>query len=150
MSDFGTFGKKHNRTLMRVINAVHAWVYRMTGGFVGGMLVGAPQLLLTTIGRKTGKRRTVPLLCLPHGPDLIVVASYGGQAAAPHWCQNLRANPQGWVQMGHHRWEIRAEQASEELKALMWPVFCRYYPTYEEYQSRTDRVIPLMVLKPIG
>lgn len=149
MSDFGTRGKKHNQSLIRFVTRLHVWMYRLTGGFLGGMIAGAPQLLLTTVGRKTGRRHTVPLLCLPNGPDLIVVASYGGCASAPQWCQNLRVNPQGWVTIGNHHWEIRAEQASEELKARMWPVFCRYYPSYEEYQSRTDRVIPLLVLKPV-
>jgi deazaflavin-dependent oxidoreductase (nitroreductase family) len=147
--DLGTRGKKHNRAVIRLVTAVHTFIYRWTGGFVGGLIAGAPQLLLTTIGRKSGQRRTVPLLCLPDGPNLIVVASYGGCAEAPQWCQNLRANPQGWVQLGPHQWEIRAEQASEELKEKMWPVFCRYYPGYNAYQARTDRVIPLLVLKPV-
>lgn len=147
--DVGTRGKKHNRRLIRLVTAMHTFLYRLTGGVVGGLIAGAPQLLLTTIGRKSGRHHTVPLLCLPDGPDLIVVASYGGCAQAPQWCQNLRVNPQGWVTLGPHHWEIRAEQASEELKQRMWPVFCRHYPTYENYQALTDRVIPLLVLKPI-
>jgi len=147
--DKGTHGKKHNRQVIRLMTALHTFLYRLTGGFIGGLIAGAPQLLLTTIGRKSGQPRTCPLLCLPDGPNLIVVASYGGCAEAPQWCQNLAANPQGWVTLGPHHWEIRAEQADDELKAKMWPVFCRYYPGYETYQSRTDRVIPLLVLKPV-
>ena len=147
--DQGTRGKKHNPRIIRLITAIHVFLYRLTGGVVGGLIAGAPQVLLTTVGRKTGLRRTVPLLCLPDGPNLIVVASYGGAARAPQWCQNLRVNPRAWVTMGTHHWEVEAEQASEELKSKMWPVFCRYYPGYEGYQAKTDRVIPLMVLKPI-
>ena len=145
----GTRGKQHNRRLIRVITAIHTFLYKLTGGVIGGLIAGAPQLLLTTTGRKSGKRFTTPLLSLPDGPNLIVVASYGGQAEAPHWAKNLMANPQGWVTIGPHHWEIRAELADEEMRARMWPVFCRYYPGYIQYQSLTDRTIPLLVLKPV-
>lgn len=134
--------------MIRLITRFHTFLYRLTGGVVGGLIAGAPQLLLTTLGRKSGRRFTTPLLCLPDGPDLIVVASYGGHAVAPQWAQNLVANPQAWVQLGPHHWEIRAEVASEELRERMWPVFCRYYPGYLDYQARTDRRIPLLVLRP--
>jgi len=145
----GTRGKRHNHTLIRWVTRLHVFLYRWTGGFVGGMIAGAPQLLLTTIGRKTGLRHTVPLLCLPDGADLIVVASYGGAPEEPQWCKNLRANPQAWVRLGTHHWEVQAEESSPERKQRLWPVFCRYYPGYTTYQGRTDRVIPLMVLKPV-
>ncbi|MBN9418358.1 hypothetical protein ABS71_07875 [bacterium SCN 62-11] len=145
----GTRGKKHNRRVIRWITSFHTFLYRISNGVIGGLFAGAPQMLLTTTGRKSGKRFTTPLLTLPDGPNLIVVASYGGQAEAPHWAKNLIANPQGWVQIGPHHWEIRAEVASEELRDRMWPVFCRYYPGYVKYQKLTDRKIPLLVLKPI-
>lgn len=144
----GTRGQRHNRTLIRAVTSFHTFLYRLTGGFLGGLIAGAPQLLLTTIGRKSGRRFTVPLLSLPHGADLIVVASYGGCAQAPQWAQNLAANPQGWVQLGPHHWEIQARLADPELQKEMWPVFCRYYPGYVQYQERTDRPIPLIVLRP--
>lgn len=147
--DQGSWGKRQNHSLIRWVTRFHTFLYRLTNGFIGGLIAGAPQLLLTTIGRKSGKRHTVPLLCLPDGANLIVVASYGGAIEAPQWCRNLRVNPQGWVTLGPHHWEIRAEVADEELKAKMWPVFCRYYPGYITYQSRTDRVIPLLILKPV-
>lgn len=128
---------------------MHTWLYRATSGLFGGLLSGAPQLLLTTIGRKSGRHHTTPLLCLPDGPHLIVVASYGGQATAPHWAQNLMANPQAWVQLGPHHWEVRAELVDSTDRDRLWPVFCRYYPGYLAYQKRTDRQIPLLRLTPL-
>lgn len=144
----GTRGKVHNRSLIRLVTWIHRQLYQWSGGFIGGLIAGAPQLLLTTVGRKSGRHFTVPLLCLPYGADLVVVASYGGCAEAPQWWKNLQVNPRGWVQLGRHRWEIHAEKASEELKSELWPVFCQYYPGYLEYQDRTDRTIPLIVLRP--
>ena len=73
-----TRGKRHNHTIIRWITKIHTFLYRITSGVVGGLFAGAPQLLLTTTGRKSGKRFTTPLLCLPDGPDLVVVASYVG------------------------------------------------------------------------
>lgn len=147
--EIGTRGKRHNHRIVRLITAMHTYLYRLTGGVVGGLVSGAPQLLLTTIGRKSGRRFTCPLLSLPDGPNLVVVASYGGQAKPPHWARNLMANPQGWVQIGQHHWEIRAELGDPELRERLWPVFCQYYPGYEAYQKKTDRTIPLLVLKPL-
>lgn len=147
--EVGTRGVRHNPRIIRLITGLHSFLYRLTSGVVGGLISGAPQLLLTTIGRKSGKRFTTPLLSLPDGPHLVVVASYGGQAKPPHWARNLMANPQGWVQIGQHHWEVRAQLASAEERERLWPVFCHYYPGYLDYQSKTDRVIPLLILKPL-
>lgn len=138
-----------HKSLIRLTTRLHIFVYRLTGGSVGGLLSGLPNLLLTTVGRKTGQRRTTPLFYLPDGDRFIVVASYGGNPKAPAWWTNLLANPTGWVQVGHRHFEVRAHQAEPELKARLWPVFVRHYPEYETYQGRTDRVIPLVVLEPI-
>ena len=133
--------------MLRLVTRLHIALYRLTGGVVGGMISGVPNLLLTTIGRISGKEHTTPLFYLPDGPDLVLVASYGGSPQEPHWWRNLRANPHAEVVVGPHRWKVYADQGSEELKARLWPVFCRYYPDYQVYQDRTDRVIPLVVLK---
>ncbi len=147
--EVGTRGKRHNRNFIRLTTSFHTLLYRLTRGFVGGLITGAPQLLLTTIGRKSGRKFTTPLLFLPDGPNLVVVASYGGQAKPPQWARNLLANPQGWVEVGQHHWEIRAEVGDPVLRERLWPVFCQYYSGYLTYQSRTDRTIPLLVLKPL-
>ena len=141
-------GYTFNRSLIRAITGLHKLLYRATGGVVGGLMEGVPNLLLTTTGRKSGRQFTTPLLYLPDGPDFVVVASYGGNPRDPQWWQNLKANPKGKVQVGRKQWEVRAAQASEETKQRLWPVFCRHYPAYLQYQARTDRVIPLVVLTP--
>ena len=79
-----------------------------------------------------------------------MVGSFGGHPKDPQWWQNLQANQQGWVQAGNHHWQVTAELASPELKEEYWKAFCRYYPGYLQYQANTDRVIPLVVLKPVG
>lgn len=146
--EVGTRGKRHNHSLIRWVTAFHTFLYRVSGGWLGGLIYGAPQLLLTHVGRKSGRRFTSPLLCLPDGPDLVVVASYGGQARAPQWAYNLMERPEAEVQLGHHHWKVRAEIADEATRERLWPVLCRYYPGYIDYQKRTDRIIPLFVLKP--
>lgn len=137
-----------NRTLIRVITSLHKAIYRLTGGAVGGMMGGLPNLLLTTTGRKSGRQFTTPLLYLPDGADFVVVASYGGNPRDPQWWQNLKVKPDAQVQVGSQLWSVRATEAGHQLKQKLWPVFCRHYPGYLQYQSRTDRVSPLVVLTP--
>ncbi|MGE0494509.1 MAG: nitroreductase family deazaflavin-dependent oxidoreductase [Vulcanimicrobiota bacterium] len=136
------------RSLVRLVTRFHMLVYRATGGVVGGLIAGVPNLLLTTVGRKSGIQHTTPLFYLPDGDRFIVVASYGGNPNDPAWWKNLQKNPQGWVEIGSQRMAVTAHQADDELKRKMWPVFVRHYPAYNDYQARTDRVIPLVVLKP--
>ncbi|MBX3166623.1 MAG: nitroreductase family deazaflavin-dependent oxidoreductase [Candidatus Eremiobacteraeota bacterium] len=133
--------------IFRYTGRLHCWLYRLTSGVFTGLASGTPVLLLTTTGRKSGRHFTTPLLFLPDREDLVVVASYAGRDQDPQWWKNLQAHPEGSVQVGPHRWRVRAEPASEELKKHLWPVFCRYYPQYQEYQKKTSRVIPLVVLK---
>ncbi len=132
--------------LFRYTGRLHCWLYRVTGGVFTGLASGTPVLLLTTTGRKSGRYYTTPLLFLPDGPDLVVVASYAGRDVDPDWWKNLQANPKARVQVGTHHWRVEANQAGEEDKARLWPVFCRYYPPYQKYQSKTSRVIPLIRL----
>lgn len=137
------------RWLLRWITRTHIFLYRLSKGTVGGLIAGVPNLLLTTVGRRSGRHFTTPLFYLPEGERLIVVASYGGSPEEPQWWKNLQASGRGWVEVGPHRWEVSAERAPEELKERLWPVFCRHYPTYADYQRRTERVIPLVILTPV-
>ena len=137
------------KSLVRLSARMHITMYRMTGGLVGGLISGMPNLLLTTTGRKTGKKRTTPLFFLPDRGNFVVVASYGGNPKPPLWWKNLQASDIGWVEVGNRTFEVRASEASEELKEILWPVFARHYPGYDSYQARTDRIIPLVVLEPV-
>ena len=105
-------GRIYNRpiaTLQRVANGLHNSLYRATGGRIGGGIPGSgPVLLLTTNGRKTGRERTVPLLYLHDGEDIVLVASNGGTATHPTWWLNLKANPLATVEVGNRRLRVRA------------------------------------------
>lgn len=122
-------------------------LYRATGGRVGGkFLAGEPLLLLTTIGRTTQKKRTLPLIYLEDGERLVVVASKGGSPDHPDWYKNLVTEPRVDVQVGA-RVEARiASTADAATRADLWPKLCALYPPYADYQSVTDREIPVVLL----
>jgi deazaflavin-dependent oxidoreductase (nitroreductase family) len=131
-----------------VATKLHTFVYRVTGGRLGGRMVGAPVLLLTTTGRKTGKQRTSPLLYLEDGEDLVIVASNGGAPRHPTWWLNLRADPEASVEIGNRKLRVRAEEASPEEKERLWTRLVAMYGPYESYRRRTDRDIPVVILRP--
>jgi F420H(2)-dependent quinone reductase len=132
------------------MSRVNTWVYRLTGGKVGGRWTyGAPVMLLTMTGRKSGQRRTTPLLYLRDGDSIVTVASKGGSAHHPKWLLNLRANPECEVEVGRERRRMRARIATAEEKQKYWPQLVGIYPDYDVYQQRTDRDIPVVVLTPV-
>ncbi len=133
----------------RAATRLHSFVYRATGGKVGGQLVGSPVLLLVTTGRKTGERRTSPLLYLEDGENLVLVASNGGAPVHPAWYLNLRAKPEAAVEILGREVRVRAEEASPEEKERLWPRLVAMYSDYETYRRRTDRDIPVVVLHPV-
>ena len=128
---------------------IHASVFRATGGRIGGRMVGSPVLLLVTTGRKSGQRRTTVLLYLEDGGRYVIVASNGGTATHPMWWLNLQADPEVTVEVGGRKTHVRATEARGEEKARLWQRLVRMYPSYEDYQKRTDREIPVVILEPI-
>lgn len=134
--------------IVRAAATLHRWVYRRTGGRVGGRIARSPVLLLTTTGRRTGKARTTPLLYLGDGDRLVIVASYGGDDRAPAWYRNLEANPEVTVEVGRSRRRMHAEDASGEERVRLWERLTRMYPPYDDYQARTSRRIPVVILTP--
>ena len=134
---------------MRVASAINVRVYRLSGGkLLGRFRSGAPVCLLTTKGRKSGPPRTVPLLYLKEGDDLIVVASQGGAPQHPAWYLNLEAEPMAEVEIGHRRVPIVARRVAEHERTELWPRLVKFYPPYDEYQRRTTRPIPVIRLSP--
>jgi deazaflavin-dependent oxidoreductase (nitroreductase family) len=127
----------------------HAVIYRASGGKVAGRMFNSPVLLLITTGRKTGKERTTPLLYLEDGENLVVVASVGGAPKHPAWYWNLKANPEAWVQIKDQTLRVRAQEAKSEEKRRLWARLVEMYPPYESYQRRTEREIPVLVLRPL-
>ena len=125
----------------------HVAAYRLSKGRIGGKLGRAPILLLHHVGRKTGAKRVSPLLYLPDGDDMVVVASMGGSDKHPSWWINLRAKPETIVEVGGEKRAVVAEQASPDEKARLWPRLVEMYPSYGTYQSRTNREIPVVILR---
>jgi deazaflavin-dependent oxidoreductase (nitroreductase family) len=130
------------------ITDLNTWVYRRSGGRLGGAFDSAPVLLLHHVGRKSGEARVAPLIYLPDGDDLVIVASYGGAPKNPAWYHNLRAAPETTVELGRERRPVLAHVATPEERARLWPTLVDLYPAFDTYQDRTGgREIPLVVLK---
>jgi len=147
-----TRGRPYNRpiaTVQKLATKLHSSIFRATDGKIGGTLAGGPVLLLVTTGRKTGQRRTTPLLYLMDGDRYVIVASNGGAPKDPVWWLNLKANPEATVEVGDRTLRVCAEAASPEEKARLWPGLVKMYGGYEGYQRKTDRTIPVAILHPI-
>ena len=125
----------------------HVLVYRLSGGRVAGSYRGSPVLLVDHVGRKSGKRHTSPLIYARAGDDLVIVASKGGSKKHPMWWLNLKEHPETTVQVGSERRKVRARRATAEEKERLWPVVVDVYAPYEEYQRKTDRDIPVILLE---
>jgi deazaflavin-dependent oxidoreductase (nitroreductase family) len=138
--------------LLGRLMGLHTLAYRATGGIIGHRIPGAfSMLLLDHVGAKSGRRRTSPLLYLPDGDDLVIVASKGGHPKHPAWYYNLRANPVTTVQVGSEKQRVRARVAGPEERQRLWPKLVELYGPYADYQRRADRVdreIPLVILEP--
>ena len=132
----------------RILGTVHKSIYRLTGGKVGGRLGKLPVLLLTTIGRKSGRPRTQPLVYTRVGDGYAVIASKGGAPRNPLWYLNLRANPLAEVTVGRETRRVLARDAQGEERERLWRSLADLYPGYERYAQRTSRQIPVVVLEP--
>jgi deazaflavin-dependent oxidoreductase (nitroreductase family) len=133
----------------RILSPLDPLVYRLTGGrFTAAGPPTIPQIILTTTGRKSGKRRSVQLGVLRDGKEYFVVASNFGQSNHPAWAYNLDAEPKATVTDGAHEVAVRAERLSAEEKALVWPRLEAVVPQYRVYITRTDRDIRVFRLRP--
>ena len=137
------------RLALKLGSSAHAGVYRATGGKLFGRMGKSPILLLNTVGRKTGRKRTSPLLYVMDGEDFVIIASKGGAAAHPAWYLNLRANPEATVEIGDREVQVEAEVADPEEKTRLWQKMVEMYPAYDDYQRKTGREIPLLILHPV-
>ena len=120
----------------------YLWDASLGGG--KGMIA---TLLLTTVGRKSGRELTMPLIFGQSGRDYVVVASKGGAPSHPAWYLNLEAEPKVHVQVKADKFTARAHTANAQERAALWPKMVEIYGPYAEYQKKTDREIPVVVLK---
>jgi len=127
----------------------HRVVYEATRGRIGHRFPGAPpMLLLDHVGAKSGTRRTTPLVYVTDGADLVIVASKGGNPKHPAWFHNLRAHPDTAVLVGSERRPVHARVAGPDERPRLWAKAVETYGGYRDYQERTEREIPLVVLEP--
>lgn len=129
--------------------ALHVFVYRLTGGRIGGKMWGAPVMLLTTLGRRSGKYRTTPVLFLQKEHDWVIVASNVGRPKNPTWYYNLKEDPTLTIRVRDQVMKAHAREASADETEQLWPSLAKMYLAYSDYQKKTSRRIPVLVLEPI-
>jgi deazaflavin-dependent oxidoreductase (nitroreductase family) len=135
--------------VLRHVMGLHATVYKVSGGRIGHKLPGVPPtLLLDHVGAKSGTDRTTPLTYLADGDDFVIVASKGGYPKNPAWFHNLRANPDTTVQIGSEHRPVHARVANPDERTRLWPKVVAIHSGYADYQERTEREIPLVILEP--
>jgi F420H(2)-dependent quinone reductase len=135
-------------TGLRWTGRLNVPVYRLSGGRLLGRVNRAPVLLLTTIGRRSGRRRTAPVVYLADGGNYVVIGSNAGHGRPPAWSLNLKANPEAEVEVGRDRRSVRARVAAGEERADLWRRHNEQYSGFDEYEARTDRDIAVFVLEP--
>lgn len=134
--------------LLTTLWRLHRLWYRLSDGRLGAKFQGWDVLLLTTKGRKSGTPRSVTLNCFPQGDALVVIGSNAGGDRDPLWWQNLKAHPDAKVQIGPKRLAVRAREAEDTERQLLWARIVERDPSYAEYERRTKRRIPVVVLEP--
>jgi F420H(2)-dependent quinone reductase len=145
--------ERFGTAFIRVVSGFNAWLFRRSKGRFGATMPGSggvPVCLLTTTGVKTGQPRTVALLYLRDGDDVVVVASKGGMSKNPQWYGNLVAHPEVTVEIGPDRSQMIAHTATPDEKTRLWPMLVGMYKSYDDYQARTEREIPVIVCSPAG
>ena len=135
---------------MKWTGRANTWIYRRSNGKLGGTVQNAPVALLTTTGRKTGQPRVSPLLYLRDGDRVILGASRAGSDKHPLWYLNLKANPDVSLQIKDEVLHLRARDATAEERKDYWPKLVAMYPNFDDYQTWTDRTIPIVICNPAG
>jgi deazaflavin-dependent oxidoreductase (nitroreductase family) len=124
--------------------------FRANEGKVGGPFEGAPVLLLTTTGAKSGQQRTTPVMYLPDGGRMVVFASKGGAPSNPAWYHNLLAHPSAKVEVGSDAVDVNAVVTSGEERERLFRDQAERYPQFADYAQKTTREIPVVALEPAG
>ncbi|MEY2567971.1 MAG: hypothetical protein QOE35_2500 [Actinomycetota bacterium] len=136
-------------TIARLVNILHRTLFTASKGRIAGTGFGMPVLMLTTTGRKSGQKRSTMLTSpLQDGDKVVIIASYGGDHRHPAWFLNLRDNPDVEITMGGETRKMRAHVAGGDERAELWPRVTKDHSNYADYQTKTDREIPVVVLEP--
>lgn len=132
-----------------LLGAEHIRRYRETNGEVGYLWNGAPCLILTTKGRRSGQARDTALICNFDGDSCVIVGSMGGAPKHPQWYLNLTADPNVTAQVKGERFAATARTADGAERDRLWQLMCQVWPNYDQYKERTTRRIPVVVLDPL-
>jgi deazaflavin-dependent oxidoreductase (nitroreductase family) len=132
---------------IKTLSAIHREVYRASRGRLGHHIAGMPVLLLTTVGRRSGRPHTVPLTYFEDDGAIVLVASYGGRPHNPDWFENLVAAGAADVTTAFDTRRMHARGATPEERARLWPHIVATYDGYAKYQAKTSREIPLAILR---
>jgi deazaflavin-dependent oxidoreductase (nitroreductase family) len=135
-------------TGLRWVGKLNRPLYRLSGGRLGGKVGKAPVLLLTTTGRKSGQKRTAPVVYLQDGENMVVINTNAGNERIPAWSLNLKANPDAEVEVGRKRLAVRARISEGEERTELWDRHMRQYSGWEDYEARLSREISVIVLEP--
>lgn len=136
--------------IFRLFTRLHVMLYRLSGGKIGGNISGIHILLLESVGRKTGKKRTTPLAYIRDGGNYVVTASNGGAPNHPGWYYNLHSHPQIFIQVMGQRISVEAKQANPEDRRRLWAELIKTYSRFEAYQQKTSREIAMFILRSNG
>jgi len=136
------------RWLLKAMTRLNVFVYTISGGRVMNKLAGDPICLVTMTGAKSGRSRIIPLMYVPHGDNVLLVASQAGAPTHPLWYHNLVAYPDIEIQEGGRKRAMRARIADAEEKVIVWPICVQRYAPYEDYRHRTTREIPVFICEP--
>ena len=136
------------KLFLRAWMAFHVWIYRLTGGRLGGSIMGLRVLLLHTTGRKSGKAYTTPLGFYEQAEGYLLAGSNGGRPVHPAWYLNLISKPQTTVQIGGKVIPVTAEALAGEAREQGWQQVITAAPNYANYQKKTTRQIPVVLLRP--
>ena len=137
-------------TGLRWTGKLNTPLYRLSGGRIGGRVGKAPVLLLTTTGRKSGQKRTAPVVYLRDGERFVVINTNAGNAKVPAWSLNLAADPEAEVEVGRRRLPVRARVAEGEERVELWRKHIDQYAGFDEYDAELDREPKVIVLDPIS
>jgi deazaflavin-dependent oxidoreductase (nitroreductase family) len=137
------------KSLFRRFLAVYVFLYRLTGGKFGGKVQGLRVLLLTTTGRKTGRKRTTPLGYFEHDGGYVIIGSNAGFDTHPAWFHNLKGSPHATVEVNDRQFEASAEVVGPDERGQLWARLVEIAPAYANYANKTSREIPLVTLRSV-
>ena len=136
------------RSFIKPFSGLNVFVYKLTGGRLMGKFQGRPVVLIEMTGATSGKKRTIPLMYVPHDKGVIIVGSQGGAPKSPVWVKNVQKNPNIVAQYKGKRMKLVARQVSDAEKESLWPICDEHYHEFADYRARTDRNIPVFNCQP--